>query len=480
MAVQPDEREQTLFDPPESPDQGSSLGGLGASVRRHWFLVLVPIALLLGMALFIGMERAPSYTAKTRLAVGGLDSSNPAAFTGFADAAQQLAQTYSRSVQGDSVVREVAQRLDMSPQEVRSSLSGAPIPETPVFTLSAKSDSPERAIELSLLASRALVREAHRASNMHPARLLERYRRAVVEKQRASGRVKALALSGGAELATARSELEAADARSESLRTAYATSEQVGTVPLQIIEQPSDADSDRRSVLQLLGFAALVLGLVLGMALAVFRDSRLYEAAIAAPARLRDSALFKRGFAGLKRGFAGLKRGFASLLKRGFAGLKRGFAGLKRGFAGLANLLKRGFAGLKRGFASLLKRGFAGLKRGFAGLASLLKRGFAGLKRGFASLKSEPGAGSTSRQERASRRGPASDSLFKRGIASLKEPGARSTSRQERASQRFRTSGAERVSAADPASAENGEPESATNEAEGEGSRTRSSGRAGT
>ncbi len=311
MSIQADERhDERLFDLPPSTDGNGrdsarapgSNSSLGAAMRRHWRLVLAPVVGLLALALFVGLARTPTYTAGTRLAVGGLNATNPASLTGFADAAQQLAQTYSRSVQGDGVVGDVARRTNMSPQQVRSHLSAAPIPQTPVFTLAATSGSRGGAMQLSILASQALVGEVDRASQADPARLLDEYRTAELEREQVSKRVNALTATGGGALAAAQAELLAAEARATSLRNAYGVSQQSGTVPLQIIQRADQASSDRLSVLQLLAFVAVVLGLVLGMALALFRDSPFYEPTIAAIGSLRRRSPFKGAGAGPKAG----------------------------------------------------------------------------------------------------------------------------------------------------------------------------------
>lgn len=301
QADEVDEREQRLFDlapssdgyPPDSGRARGSNASLGAAMRRHPSFVLAPVLGLLALALLAGLARTPTYTASTRLAVGGLNATNPASFTGFADAAQQLAQTYSRSVQGDGVVGNVARHTNTSSGQVRSHLSAAPIPETPVFALTATSSSSDGAIQLSTLASRALVDEVDRASQADPARLLDEYRTAELERQQVSRRVDTLTAVGGGSLAAAQAELLAAEARATSLRNAYEASEESGAVPLQIIQKADRASSDRLSVLQIRVFVAVVVGLVLGMALALFRDGPFYEKTLAAIGSLRGRSPFK-------------------------------------------------------------------------------------------------------------------------------------------------------------------------------------------
>jgi capsular polysaccharide biosynthesis protein len=256
-------------------------------MRRHPLLVLAPVGALLLIALLVGLARTATYTASARLAVGGLNSTNPASFTGFADAAQQLAQTYSRSVQGDGVVGTVAQTTGMSQSEVRSDLAAAPIPETAVFTLKATSGSEDDAVQLANLASQALVAEVEAANQANPTRLLQEYRTAELERQQLTNQVNARAANGGSGLAAAQAELLAAEARTTSLRNAYEASQQSGTVPLEIIEKADHASGDRSTRIQILAFIAVLVGLILGMALALFRDSAVYPGASAALGRAR-------------------------------------------------------------------------------------------------------------------------------------------------------------------------------------------------
>jgi capsular polysaccharide biosynthesis protein len=299
MSVHPDGRdsnaeERPFYVPPSSAEAPPGNGrperpspSIGTAMRRHPLFVLAPVAGLVILAILAGMARTPIYTASTRLAVGGLNATNPASFSGFADAAQQLAQTYSRSVQGDGVVGEVAQKTGLSRGEVRSSLSAAPIPETAVFSLKATYGTEDEAVRLSNLASAALAREVEIASQANPARLLEEYRAAEVERQQLSDQVNAQVQVGGPSLAEAQAQLLAAEARTTSLRNAYEASQQSGTVPLQIIQKADSASGDRFTRMQLLIFVAVVLGLILGMALALFRDSAYYAGTIEAFRRLR-------------------------------------------------------------------------------------------------------------------------------------------------------------------------------------------------
>ncbi len=279
MSIQPGERARVAFDAAPSNGDPGAPPGFGEALRHHWHLVLGTICGLAVLALGYGLTRTPDYSAETRLAVGGLNGSTPLALQGFSTAAEQLAETYSRSIQGDAVVRDVARELKTPPSQVRPHLSAAPIPSTPVFNVTGTTSSAQSAIDISRSASRALVREVNRASNATPGRLLREYKRAEAEHQQAEKRVAELSSGvGTGNLAAARTNLIAAQARSDSLKKKYINTQDGGSVQLGVIQSADSASSDRMSKLQLLLFAAVVLGFVIGSALAWFLESSRYPA----------------------------------------------------------------------------------------------------------------------------------------------------------------------------------------------------------
>jgi uncharacterized protein involved in exopolysaccharide biosynthesis len=257
-----------------------------SAVRRHWILAALPLLAFTGLALAAGLARTPEFKAETRLAAGRVDADSPAGLAGFPATAASLAETYSRSVRGDAVVKPVARRLRAPENAIRSHLSAAPIPQTAVFRVQATSGSEEEAIRLSLLASRALVRESEGEARSSPGsdRLLDRYRRAEFDRQRLRGRAErrreafeeVQTTQTRDALARARSRLAAASLNARSLRESYLDSRQSqGAESLvRIIERATAAKSDRGSVLQLLLFVAVLAGIATGVALAVVYANR--------------------------------------------------------------------------------------------------------------------------------------------------------------------------------------------------------------
>jgi uncharacterized protein involved in exopolysaccharide biosynthesis len=272
MSIQPGERERARFDvPPPDRDRGSG-PTFGQALRRHWRVMVACVGGLALLAIAYSVVRTPNYSAETRLAVGGLNASTPSAFTGFSTAAQQLAETDSRAVQGDAVVRDVAAALKTSPEQVRPHLSAAPVPQTPVFTVTATTKSAGTSIDMSRLAAEALTREANRASDAAPGQLLKEYQRAERERERAEARVE----TGGSTPAS-RADLVGANAQADAARKRYTAAVQGGSVRLEIIQGPAEASSDRTSKLQMLLFVAVVLGFIIGSAIAVFLENTRYS-----------------------------------------------------------------------------------------------------------------------------------------------------------------------------------------------------------
>jgi capsular polysaccharide biosynthesis protein len=268
-------------EPPSVPWRGEDEDTrltVSSAVRNNWLVFLLPIVFLVSAAVVAGMLRSPTYTAETRLAVGGLDASSPASNSDFAAAASSLAQTYGRSIQGDAVVSAVARKTGSSPEAVRAHISAFTVPSTPLFSVTATAGSPGTAIALANLASRSLSAAADDATRDLASPLLEQYRKAELASQRIEREVRFLQATGqGEELVAAKAKLAIAETRAASAREAFVAGEQrqqALAVPIQIIERANSASSDRFSVLQLWIFIALALGLIVGTALALFRESR--------------------------------------------------------------------------------------------------------------------------------------------------------------------------------------------------------------
>jgi capsular polysaccharide biosynthesis protein len=260
---------------------------VGSAVRRHPLVVIVPVVVLVAIACAVSYARTPNYTADTRLAVGRLDASTPSSLAGFTQATQTLAERYARSVRGEDVVGPAARELGVRSSTVRERISAAPIPETPVFRVSARADTAEDAATLANTVSESLVRHSGQvAASGGPdsRRLLRSYRRAALElaRRRAEVEDRRNDFTDGPSSATrdalteARSNATVAKLRLSTLQSAYQMSRQsAGSAALvEIIERAVEGRSDGARVTQFLLFVAVLAGLAVGIALALLRAHR--------------------------------------------------------------------------------------------------------------------------------------------------------------------------------------------------------------
>jgi capsular polysaccharide biosynthesis protein len=261
--------------------------GVASAVSRHPLLTIAPVVVLVAIACAASYARTPNYTADTRLAVGRLDASTPSSLAGFTQATQTLAERYARSVRGDEVIDPAGAALGVKSSKIRNRVSAAPIPETPVFRIRARAETPEDATALANTVSESLVRHSQDvATSAGPAsrRLLQRYRGAALEfarldeamdDRRSEFEAFPSPITQDA-LAEARSEATVAKLRLSTLQTAYETSMQsAGSAALvEIVERAVKGRSDRSRVTQLLLFIAVVAGLTIGIALALLRANR--------------------------------------------------------------------------------------------------------------------------------------------------------------------------------------------------------------
>jgi uncharacterized protein involved in exopolysaccharide biosynthesis len=253
-----------------------------AAMRRYWPLVLLPVLVLAAAAAVVGLQRKPVYTAETRLAVGGIDLSQPGALSGFATSSAALAATYSRVAQAQGVVVPVASQMHMSPDVVRRRILATPIPESPVFRLDAKAKSASAAIALANASASSLVHYVDQLNSAAPRAkaFYGAYRRAAKTYQEAFA-AKETAQQDYASSKTearrqavvdARITTNAANLRLKSLTDAYlqAAGRRDDTVGVQQLTPATSASSDRRSKVETYGFGGLAGGLLAGAALATF------------------------------------------------------------------------------------------------------------------------------------------------------------------------------------------------------------------
>jgi capsular polysaccharide biosynthesis protein len=257
--------------------------GILESVRRHLLLFLVPVIVCVGAAAVYGFSREPNYTAEARMGIAKVDVAAPGALAGFTTAAQSLAETYSRVIQAEPVVRDLARQLNSTPERIRARLSAVPVPDTPVFRVVATGPTEDAAVRLANAGTDSLQSYLRKlTADTESTRLLQQYKRAALAASEASAvRSEARAAYEQARtrrnriaLVQADADLAVARVRANSLQEAYALRAQGGTTSSanpQVLARASSAGSDRRSKFQLLVALGLLAGVALGTGLALLR-----------------------------------------------------------------------------------------------------------------------------------------------------------------------------------------------------------------
>jgi capsular polysaccharide biosynthesis protein len=261
----------------------------GRSARRHWRLVATVTAVCVFVGLLAGLARSPKHTADARLVVGrSIDLGNLASIPGLSAAGQQLASDYSRLVSTGTVQHDVAKRLGA--KTLDGSVTASPVPQSPVVLVEATASSDEQARRIAGATASALVQAVNDLNTRQTAagqQLLDQYRQAdeqLLRDTETLNRLQAQAsASGGTNTAVqdailaAQTAVDADKVRVDTLATDYGQSFSPSRVDTQAIQRVGPAQSvgtDRTRTLELYLLVALVIGLVLGIAAATWRDYR--------------------------------------------------------------------------------------------------------------------------------------------------------------------------------------------------------------
>lgn len=257
--------------------------GVLESMRWHWQLVLIPVILLVGAGLALGLLRAPTYTATANLSVD-FGAQNPSSLPGSVTAAQALADSYARAIDATPVVFGVARKTGTPASEVADQVYASPIPDSTVVRVSGTAGSEAAAIELANASGKELTNYIGNLNGTRSgsALVLTQFRQAEAVYQDRLDRQLDLAEQIEAspdeataqELKRARVKTQVALLKKNSVAELYGASQQAYVAPLSFLSEASSASSDELSRLQLLGFIGLVAGLALGAALATVRANR--------------------------------------------------------------------------------------------------------------------------------------------------------------------------------------------------------------
>jgi hypothetical protein len=249
---------------------------LEAVLRRPW-LVLLPMLLVAGAGVALGILREPDYTAEARLGVGTLSPSGQDAAAS-TDANEQLAATYSRAVDAPAVVRPVSRATGVPEGLVRARLDASAVPESPLLKVAATAPSESQAVRLARAGDRSLQRYVRSLSGAGAGGevVLRRFRDAQLAVADAEDALVEAEDAGGSAEREAQADYEAAKLEASALRQAYVEQTQGsgGSAPLRTISPADAAASDRDSKLKLFVAVGALAGLAAGVALATFVATR--------------------------------------------------------------------------------------------------------------------------------------------------------------------------------------------------------------
>jgi hypothetical protein len=261
----------------------------GVAVRRHWILALLPIVALVGAAVAIGVQRVPLQSAQTRLIVGTIDV-KAVAVPGYVTATVQLASTYSRLGVSQAVMGPAAQQAGVSEQRLLNDVLISPIPQDAFVSVTAHNVSPSRAIAESNAVATSLQSYVASLSSSYysPAAIASRYHNAAATLERYNGKIALLQARIALETtATAQrvteAKIVAASRRADGARLKFNGYAAAYNALLQDNRQPQGlkvvggaviTGNDRRTFLERGVAAAVVVGAILGLAVATLRERR--------------------------------------------------------------------------------------------------------------------------------------------------------------------------------------------------------------
>ena len=247
------------------------------ALRRHIVLAILPVLLLVGAAVAIGLAREPEYESEARLNVGGLNLTQQS-IEGYTTAVQALAVSYSRAIHATDVVEPAAAEVQITPREAVDRTSATPIQGSPVIRVIATGEDSAQTVRLADATADALVEyaeELNSGAGQSP-QLLKRFR-AASRELRAIGSDLRRARRRNRERTVRRLEAQEDIARLEMqvAGTLYQNS-QSGQATIGLVQKLAPAGrakSDRDEYLRKLVAGGAVGGLLIGIGLAVWRGN---------------------------------------------------------------------------------------------------------------------------------------------------------------------------------------------------------------
>ena len=269
------------YEPPPPPRPT-----VAQALWRYWYLVLIPAIVLAAVGAGLALKRPTTYTSEASLNVGKANPTS-AAFGGYVSAAAGLAAVYSRDVGAPGVIEPVGRHLNWAPGLVGARLSASPVQDSPIIRVIGTGPTAAAAEAVANAGARQLTRYVAASNRQNPdaARLYGDYQKVAAQKADSDLALaknnRALNDDPGnsklrAKIAEETATSNALGLRLSALNGAYVAAEgsQSQTSIITPLSPASAATSDRSSKVQTLGGGGLLAGLVIGIALAMWRANR--------------------------------------------------------------------------------------------------------------------------------------------------------------------------------------------------------------
>ena len=267
----------------DGPRFDQARGDVFFAIVLYPFTVLLFTVLLAAAGVFLGYNRAPTYTASSQLLVGNLSISDPSAIPGAVSASRSLADVYARLIYANEVRENIDEATEGSPP---ATVDATQIVETPLVRVVATSASEDDAVAYSNAGAKALSNYVNNlkspGSDVDP--VAKRYRAAALVYNQKLQELKQLKDRFGssvnsdeqAQLNDAESEVQTAKLKRTALGAIYQRGQniRIAQPSLNVFVSAKSASSDRAPTMQITGGIGLAAGLVLGIAVAMLRTAR--------------------------------------------------------------------------------------------------------------------------------------------------------------------------------------------------------------
>jgi capsular polysaccharide biosynthesis protein len=250
-------------------------------------LLVVPAVVLAVLGAVLGLHASPTYTATAQLVVQPL-APTLSQLPGAVQAAEDQATNESRLLTSSGVTVPLARQFHTTSSSIANHISATPIPQSSVIRLNAEAGSAHTAVALANAAAKAFSHYVNTElqSTAESEAVLKRYEAAEIMLSRARNVKVALEarhvrLAG---LVRATAAIAAAQVRANALSSQYQSAIQaLATAPaVKSFSSATNASSDRSSRLEIYVLGGLIVGLLLGAAVATMLANRPAAAAASA------------------------------------------------------------------------------------------------------------------------------------------------------------------------------------------------------